>query len=42
VSVLLVMGGSGTVKTCMFSGFKGEALHVRRTVAVFRRMVGLD
>jgi flavin-dependent dehydrogenase len=38
---LLVMGGSGTVKTCMFSGFKREALYVERTVAAFQRLVGL-
>lgn len=42
LAVLLVMGGSGTVKTCMFSGFKREALYVERTVAAFQRLVGLD
>lgn len=29
---LLVMRGRGTVKSCMFSGFKREKLHVERTV----------
>lgn len=39
---LLVMGGKGTVKSCMFTGFKQEALYVRRTVEAFQRLVGLD
>ncbi|MAT66740.1 MAG: hypothetical protein CMN57_14015 [Gammaproteobacteria bacterium] len=39
---LLVMGGKGTVKSCMFSGFKQEAVYVERTVAAFRRLVGLE
>ncbi|MDA3869173.1 MAG: FAD-dependent monooxygenase [Gammaproteobacteria bacterium] len=39
---LLVMGGKGTVKSCMFTGFKQEALYVQRTVAAFQRLVGLE
>lgn len=38
---LLVMNGRGTVKSCMFSGFKQEQLYVKRTVAAFERLVGL-
>jgi flavin-dependent dehydrogenase len=38
---LLVMGGKGTVKSCMFTGFKQETLYVERTVAAFERLVGL-
>ena len=39
---LLVMRGKGTVKSCMFSGFKSERLYVERTVEAFRRQVGLE
>jgi len=39
---LLVMNGRGTVKSCMFSGFKQEKLYVQRTVAAFQRLVGLE
>ena len=39
---LLVMGGKGTVKSCMFTGFKQEALYVQRTVEAFERLVGLE
>ncbi len=39
---LLVMNGRGTVKSCMFSGFKREAEYVARTVERFRRLVGLE
>ncbi|MGC2459160.1 MAG: NAD(P)-binding protein [Gallionellaceae bacterium] len=39
---LLVMNGHGTVKSCMFSGFKQEHLYVERTVAAFQRLVGLE
>ncbi len=39
---LLVMNGRGTVKSCMFSGFKQEHVHVQRTVAAFQRLVGLE
>lgn len=38
---LLVMNGCGTVKSCMFSGFKQEHLYVERTVTAFQRLVGL-
>jgi flavin-dependent dehydrogenase len=38
---LLVMRGRGTVKSCMFSGFKQEKLYVERTVDAFRRLAGL-
>ncbi len=33
---LLVMNGRGTVKSCMFSGFKQEKLYVQRTVEAFQ------
>jgi len=39
---LLVMKGKGTVKSCMFSGFKQEKLYVQRTVDVFQQLVGLE
>lgn len=39
---LLVMDGLGTVKSCMFSGFKQEKLYVQRTVEAFQRLVGLE
>jgi len=39
---LLVANGKGTVKSCMFSGFKREAEYVARTVDRFRRLVGLE
>ncbi|MDT8449118.1 MAG: NAD(P)/FAD-dependent oxidoreductase [Wenzhouxiangellaceae bacterium] len=39
---LLVMGGKGTVKSCMFTGFKQEAVHVRRTVEAFTRLARLE
>jgi flavin-dependent dehydrogenase len=39
---LLVMNGRGTVKSCMFSGFKQERLYVERTVAAFKRLVGME
>ncbi|MDD5180290.1 MAG: NAD(P)/FAD-dependent oxidoreductase [Gallionellaceae bacterium] len=39
---LLVMNGKGTVKSCMFSGFKQEKLYVERTVAAFQELVGLE
>lgn len=39
---LLVMRGRGTVKSCMFAGFKQEARYVRRTVEAFQRLVGLE
>ena len=38
---LLVMNGRGTVKSCMFTGFKQEKLYVQRTVAAFERLAGL-
>ncbi|HHI92813.1 MAG TPA: FAD-binding protein [Gammaproteobacteria bacterium] len=39
---LLVMNGKGTVKSCMFSGFKQEKIYVKRTVAAFEQLVGLS
>ena len=39
---LLVMRGRGTVKTCMYTGFKQEKLYVERTVERFRRLAGLE
>jgi len=38
---LLVMDGRGTVKSCMFTGFKQESMYVARTVEAFERLVGL-
>lgn len=38
---LLVMRGRGTVKSCMLTGFKQEALYVKRTVEAFERLAGL-
>lgn len=38
---LLVMRGRGTVKTCMFAGFKDERKYVEGTLERFRRLVGL-
>ncbi len=39
---LLIMGGRGTVKSALFSGFKQEKVYVERTVEAFRRLVGLE
>ena len=39
---LLIMNGRGTVKSCMFSGFKREAEYVARTVERFEDLVGLE
>jgi len=39
---LLIMDGQGTVKTCMFSGFKQEKVYVERTLEAFQRLVGLE
>ncbi len=39
---LLVMNGKGTVKSCMFSGFKQEKIFLQRTLAAFQRLVGLE
>ena len=39
---LLVADGRGTLKSCMFSGFKREAGYVARTIERFRDLVGLD
>ncbi len=39
---LLVMNGRGTVKSCMYSGFKQESAYVARTIEAFRRLVGLE
>ncbi len=38
---LLIWNGKGTVKTCMFSGFKQEQVYVKRTVEAFEKLVGL-
>ncbi|MBK6980235.1 MAG: NAD(P)-binding protein [Betaproteobacteria bacterium] len=38
---LLVMNGRGTVKSCMFTGFKQESKYVARTVEAFERLAGL-
>jgi flavin-dependent dehydrogenase len=39
---LLTMNGRGTVKSCMFSGFKRESEYVARTVARFQKLIGLE
>lgn len=39
---LLIMNGRGTVKSCMFSGFKHEKVYVERTVSRFRELVKFD
>ncbi len=39
---LLVMGGKGTLKSCMFSEFKRKSLYVKRTVEAFERLVALE
>mgnify|MGYP005848935249 CR=1 FL=1 len=39
---LLVMRGRGTVKSCMFTGFKQERVYVERTVDRFRRLLELE
>ena len=39
---VLVTNGRGTVKSCMFSGFKREAEYVARTVERFQNLVGLE
>lgn len=39
---LLVMDGHGTIKTCMFTGFKKEKIYVERTVETFKRLVDLE
>lgn len=39
---LLIMNGKGTVKSCMFSGFKQEKLYVERTVSAFQQLMGLE
>jgi len=41
-SYLLVMRGRGTVKSCMFTGFKQERVYVERTMERFRRLVRPD
>ncbi|GMR07931.1 MAG: NAD(P)/FAD-dependent oxidoreductase [Gammaproteobacteria bacterium] len=38
---LLVMNGFGTVKSCMFAGFKQEKEYVQKTLETFQRLVGL-
>lgn len=39
---LLIMNGKGTLKSCMFSGFKQEKLYVQRTLAAFEQLLGLE
>ncbi len=39
---LLVMHGKGTVKSCMFGGFRNPRLYVARTVEAFQRLAGLE
>ncbi len=39
---LLVQGGRGTVASCMFTNFRGQAKHLAATVAFFRANAGLE
>ncbi len=39
---LLIQNGRGTLASCMFSGFKRQAVHVERTIAFFREKSGLE
>jgi flavin-dependent dehydrogenase len=39
---LLTWNGRGTLKSCMFSGFKEEKRYVERTVEAFERLVALN
>ena len=39
---LLVIDGKGTVKSCMFSGFKQQKRYAQRTVETFQRLVRLE
>jgi len=39
---LLIWNGNGTVKSCMFSGFKQEKQLVEKTVSRFKELVGLE
>jgi len=39
---LLIWNGQGTVKSCMFTGFKQQQTYVDRTVAAFQRLEGLN
>lgn len=39
---LLILDGRGTVKSCMFSGFSHQHDYVRRSVAAFETLVGLE
>ncbi len=38
---LLVMNGKGTLKCCLFRGFKQESLYVERTVDIFQQRLNL-
>jgi len=38
---LLIMNGHGTIKTCMFTGFKQEKTYVDRTIKRFEKLVNL-
>jgi len=39
---LLILNGRGTIKSCMYTGFKQERLYVQRTVEAFQRLAGLE
>jgi len=39
---VLVMGGRGTIKSCLFADFKHEQVYVERTVRAFSALIGLD
>lgn len=39
---LLVMGGRGTLKTCMFADFKNEKVYVERSLEAFQRLTGVQ
>jgi flavin-dependent dehydrogenase len=36
------MDGKGTVKTCMFAGFRQQRCYAQRTVEAFKRLTGLE
>lgn len=38
---VLIMNGHGTIKSCMFSGFKQEQVYVARTVEAFEQLIDL-
>ena len=39
---LLILNGRGTVKTCMFAEFNQQKQYLKKTIAAFEHLVGLD